>query len=88
MHTTLNPATTTLNPGTLCRVSEMLEVMEKADRLHVDQPMRRSMGDASTSDDPNIRFNEVMPPVQLVMAGTTDNVVSQHSDAPKAAAHD
>ena len=37
----------------------MLEVMEKADRLHVDQPMRRSMGEASTSDDPNIRFNEV-----------------------------
>ncbi len=37
----------------------MLEVMEKADRLHVDQPMRRSMGEASTSDDSSIRFNEV-----------------------------
>ena len=44
------------------RVSEMLEVMEKADRLHVDQPMRRSMGEASTSDDSNIRFNEVTHP--------------------------
>ena len=71
MHTTLNPATTTLNPGTLCRVSEMLEVMEKADRLHVDQPMRRSMGDASTSDDPNIRFNEVMPGPQTMASPST-----------------
>lgn len=46
----------------------MLEVMEKADRLHVDQPMRRSMDEASTSDDPNIRFNEVTLSVDLLTA--------------------
>ena len=32
----------------LHRVSEMLEVMDKADRLHVEEPMRRSMGEASS----------------------------------------
>ena len=38
----------------------MLEVMEKADRLLVEEPMRRSMGGASSSaDDSSIRFNEV-----------------------------
>ena len=42
------------------RVSEMLEVMEKADRLYVEEPMRRSMGEATTSDDSSIRFNEVL----------------------------
>ena len=45
----------------------MLEVMEKADRLHVDQPMRRSMGEASTSDDSSIRFNEVTQRLRLCL---------------------
>ena len=44
----------------LHRVSEMLEVMDKADRLHVEEPMRRSMGEASTSGASSIRFNEVL----------------------------
>ena len=44
----------------LHRVSEMLEVMDKADRLHVDEPMRRSMGEASTSGASSIRFDEVL----------------------------
>ena len=55
-------AYTVLDPKGAFRVSEMLEVMEKADRLHVDQPMRRSMGEASTSDDSTVRFNEVTHP--------------------------
>ncbi len=44
----------------LHRVSEMLEVMDKADRLHVEEPMRRSMGEASTSGASSIRFDEVL----------------------------
>ena len=38
----------------------MLEVMDKADRLHVEEPMRRSMGEASTSGASDIRFDEVL----------------------------
>ena len=45
----------------------MLEVIEKADRLHVEEPMRRSMGEASPSsrDDSSIRFNEVLHALHL-----------------------
>ena len=45
----------------------MLEVIEKADRLHVEEPMRRSMGETSASsrDDCSIRFNEVLHALHL-----------------------
>ena len=45
----------------------MLEVMEKADRLHVEEPMRRSMGEAAPSsrNDSSIRFNEVLHALHL-----------------------
>ena len=45
----------------LHRVSEMLEVMDKADRLHVEEPLRRSVGEASTSGASSICFDEVLP---------------------------
>ena len=38
----------------------MLEVMDKADRQDVEEPMRRSMGEASTSGASDIRFDEVL----------------------------
>ena len=64
--------------SSLHRVTEMLEVMDKADRLHVEEPMRRSMGGASTSGASSIRFNEVLlcsaiswpPPTVLRFIGT------------------
>ena len=64
----------------------MLEVMEKADRLHVDQPMRRSMGEASTSDDPNIRFNEVTHSVDLLTVENSAPSSAQHNAASCTAA--
>ncbi|CAL5222677.1 g5077 [Coccomyxa viridis] len=65
--------------GGVTRVSEMLEVMEKADRLHVDQPMRRSMGEASTSDDSSIRFNEVdvVTPTGKLLARRLSLIIEQ-----------
>ena len=45
----------------LCkRVSEMLEVVEKADRLHVEENLQRSMSaSASSPDQPLIEFKDV-----------------------------
>ncbi|CAL8461843.1 g1374 [Coccomyxa elongata] len=46
--------------GGITRVSEMLEVVEKADRLHVEENLQRSMSaSASSTDQPLIEFKEV-----------------------------
>ena len=43
-----------------CRVSEMLEVVQKADRLHVEENLQRSMSASPSSDNQSvIQFKEV-----------------------------
>lgn len=42
-----------------CRVSEMLEVMEKADRLHVEDSLERSVPASTSGKQGLVEFNEV-----------------------------